>query len=485
MVEWKYGWQDKNRANTLGSPTTNDPIPMASGVPSTGYSPFQISQAYGFNLSTNKGANQVIAIVTAYGSPSLQSDFNLFCSQYGLPPQTLSFFYPAGVPSAPSSAWALETTMDVEWAHALAPAARVVVVVSPDASIKNLLTCTRYAASTLKATVVSMSWGAPEFAGEASYDVYFNYPSTKFVAASGDNGAGVNWPSVSTNVLAVGGTSLLLGTGNTVKSETGWKGSGGGKSLYEPAPAYQNGLTAGTRSVPDTSFVADPYTGVSVYYNRGWYVVGGTSLGTPCWSALLAVRASGGNSETNTFQTSLYQAVSSSTNTYSTLLRDIVQGTNGIYSAVTGYDLVSGLGSPRANNIVLLAAASSTNTTSTSTMLATSSTKTSPLTKTTLPKALQVMSDLNKGFDLDEMRRCPGGGAFFTDGTNILDTRTAVSMVAQGTPVYLTFFARVKDSSSLTQNYYTGSYLGCLNYVPANYSVEDNYGSFPAYNINL
>ena len=365
-LQWKYGWQDGSRANTTGNARGRNVLPLASGVPSTGYLPSQISKAYGFDQITGtngNGTGQKIAVVVAYGSPSLQSDLNRFNAQYGLPTNAVPVYYPNGVPTNTDSGWAGETTLDVEWSHAMAPGASIVVVVAPNASGSSLLSAINYATGTLKANVVSMSWGGAEFAGLTAYDSYFNKPGVSFVASSGDSGAGVSWPAVSTNVVAVGGTSLLYNTvAGTISSEVAWSGSGGGESKYVLIPSYQQGWnTAGvtnptgsstnnltSRGAPDVSYVADPYTGVSVYFTDpttkvgGWYVFGGTSAGAPQWAALLARRASLGNAGANSFNAIAYPA---SKTGYASLFRDVVSGSNG-YAAKPSYDLVTGLGSP-------------------------------------------------------------------------------------------------------------------------------------------
>ena len=360
-LQWKYGWQDGNRANTIGSARNNDPVPAASGVPSTGYLPSQIAHAYGFDLipSTGDGRGQTIAIIIAYGSPNIQKDLNTFCTQYGLPSTTVTIAYSGATPTTVNSSWASEATLDVEWAHAMAPGASIVLVVAADSSAGNLLGAINYATGILHANVVSMSWGANEFSGCTYYDSYFNKPGTNFVASSGDNGAGVSWPACSPYVFSIGGTSLLynVATG-IVSAETAWAGSGGGVSLYETLPSYQSGWTSSTtnRSVPDASFVADPYTGVSVYFTDpttnvgGWTVFGGTSVGAPQWAALLARRASLGNGLSTVFHTLFYGSAAIS---YATYLDDIISGSNG-YPAKVGYDLVTGLGSPIANQVAAI-----------------------------------------------------------------------------------------------------------------------------------
>lgn len=367
-LKWKYGWKDGRRANTIGSVRGNDPMPAVSAPPSTGYSPAQIAAAYGFNRisSLGDGRGQTIAIVVAYGSRNIQSDLNGFCSAYGITNTTVSVSYPQGSPSVVDSGWALETTLDVEWAHAMAPAARIALVVAKDNSIANLLGAVKYATSTkVKATVVSMSWGAGEFSTERNYDSNFSASGVSYVAASGDTKAVVSWPAVSTNVVAVGGTSLKYdSTTGTVSSETVWSdlsttsGSGGGVSRFIQVPSYQVGFNNNSgRGNPDVSYVADPYTGVQVYFTDpstsagGWYVVGGTSAGAPQWAALLARRASLGNAGTTRFNVKAYGAAKTA---YATYFRDIVSGSTG-FPAVNGYDLATGLGSPLADQVVTIA----------------------------------------------------------------------------------------------------------------------------------
>src|SRR5260370_22285182 len=124
--------------------------------------------------------------------------------------------------------------------------------------------------------VVSMSWGSREFAGEAGYDAVFTtpagHPGVTCVAAAGDSGAagGPEWPSVSPNVLAVGGTTLRL-TGNALRAgETAWSGGGGGVSGQEAEPAYQRAVqSSGRRGTPDMAYDADPATGGYVYSSYG------------------------------------------------------------------------------------------------------------------------------------------------------------------------------------------------------------------------
>jgi len=343
--------------------------------PVVGDTPSQILQAYGFNQLniSEPGLGQTIAIVDAYELPNIQSDLATFDAKYNLPAINLNVINDGATSQDPTGGWDLEAALDVEWAHSIAPYANIVLVEAADDSVNsagvptNLLHAVSVAASQPNVTVVSMSWGVPEFASETQYDSYFGAPGVTFVAASGDNGAGTIWPAVSPNVLAVGGTTLEISSSGDYGGETGWGngfrsassgGSGGGISQYEKAPAYQQGnyLSSvadanGMRMSPDVAYDADPNTGVAVYdsTNGGWQVIGGTSAGTPQWAALVALadqmRAAVNESSLSTVQTltALYQEQGD--------FHDITSGNSG-YSAGVGYDLVTGLGSPEANLLV-------------------------------------------------------------------------------------------------------------------------------------
>src|SRR5438128_2518985 len=330
-----------------------------SATGSTPYTPSQMRHAYGFDQLASTGAGQKIAIVDAYGSPNIQRDLDYFCQRFGLPRPssltsppagyfTFNVYYPQGKPRTTNSGWALDTALDVEWAHAIAPGAAIVLVVAKTNSFTNLLGAVDYAVG-LGAKQVSMSWGSSEFSSETSYDYHFNKAGVSFVASSGDSGAGAEWPAASPYVIAVGGTSLPLdSSGNVTAPETAWSGSGGGASLYEPnmfqAPAWGSSF----RGVPDVSYNADPNTGVYVYDTvsyKGQVQVGGTSAGAPQWAALIALANAGRTSSLNQTGGTLYSLNTSSD------FRDITSGSNG-YPAGVGYDLVTGIGSPLANNLV-------------------------------------------------------------------------------------------------------------------------------------
>jgi subtilase family serine protease len=374
-------------------------LPMAAGGTSA-YSPQQIDSAYGINSIsfsgvTGTGAGQTIAIVDAYNDPNIQSDLSAFDTANGLsaPPS----FKVDNLGGTTNAGWALEESLDVEWAHAIAPKANIVLVEASSDSLSSLLSAVSTAAALPNVSVVSMSWGTNEFLGETGYESVFTTPAghtpETFVAASGDSGAwsGPTFPSVLPNVLAVGGTSLTLTSTNTYGSETGWTDSTGGFSGLDNGfrsgvsiPSYQVstlesvGLDYGLRTTPDVSFNANPDTGYAVYDSvsydgeSGWFQVGGTSAAAPSWAGLVAITDQGltasGKSTLTTTQllTDLYSLPSSD-------YHDITSGFNG-YSAGPGYDLVTGLGTPKANLLVsgLLNASGVSTTASAQTTAATS-----------------------------------------------------------------------------------------------------------------
>jgi subtilase family serine protease len=328
-----------------------------------GYTPTQIRHAYGIDnllAAGILGGGQTIAIVDAYGSPSIVNDLNTFDNQFGLATANLTVVMPHYT-SNTDSGWALETSLDVEWAHALAPASPILLVEAKDASFNELFYAINYA--TQHAKVVSMSWGTGDFVGESAWDTYFNNSGVVYTASSGDTGGLVNYPSSSPYVLSVGGTTLPLdSSGNLTGTETGWSGSGGGISSGELAPGYQSGYSipySGGRATPDVSFDADPNTGVAVYDSTpyggssGWWQVGGTSLSSPCWAAIIALadqNAATPLSNNNLISSPIYNAAKGAS--YAANYRDIKSGNAGSYAAAPGYDLVTGLGSPLTDKLV-------------------------------------------------------------------------------------------------------------------------------------
>src|SRR5262249_53403851 len=168
--------------------------------------------------------------------------------------------------------WETETALDVEWAHAMAPAANILLVEADSPYWDDLgQTAVDFARQQPGVSAISMSWGAGEFSSETTLDSYFTTPTghggVTFVASSGDDGMPGIYPASSPNVVGIGGTRLSADAAGNYLSESGWSGSGGGVSYYEPLPGYQSSAMPGLwrRGTPDVAFDADPASGVPVY----------------------------------------------------------------------------------------------------------------------------------------------------------------------------------------------------------------------------
>ena len=190
--------------------------------------------------SNPSGGARAIAIVDAYHYPTAASDLGVFSSQFGLPQANFQVVYANGRRPAVNANWNIEAALDIEWAHAMAPTAKIYLVEAASASYSDLLTAVSVANSLLKSAgggEVSMSWGGSEFSTETNYDAYFTQPGVVYFAASGDS-PGVIWPSTSPNVVSVGGTSISRNaiTG-AFQQEIAWQSSGSGPSVYETRPA--------------------------------------------------------------------------------------------------------------------------------------------------------------------------------------------------------------------------------------------------------
>jgi subtilase family serine protease len=382
--------------------------PMTAGAAAKTYTPAQIRAAYGLPglpaagatptaaQAAQLGAGQTIYLIDAMHDPNAAAELAVFNATFGLPACTtraiaasaslplaaagvgegcaLSVVYGSANGAMTSTApafdagWATEIALDLQWAHAAAPLARLVLIESPDASLAGLLGAVKLA-NAMGAGVVSMSFGAPEGNWTASVDASFAAGGMSYVAATGDSGSGVSWPAVSSNVLAVGGTSLTY-SGLGPRSETTWAQSGGGISAYTPTPAYQSNAVPGVgtlahRAVADVAFNADPSTGQYVAVmtpgrtTASWVSAGGTSLATPQWAGLAAVanamRASAGAARLAAPHAALYTQLATVPGVYAATFADVQAGANGSCArcaAQVGYDLPTGLGTPNAGALL-------------------------------------------------------------------------------------------------------------------------------------
>jgi subtilase family serine protease len=347
----------------LGQPGGS--VSPLTGGPNGSYTPAQIRQAYGFNQISfanravqGDGSGQTIAIVVAFQDANIGSDLHTFDSTYGLrdPVLTVAPLSLNGKPPAVDSSgqWELETALDVEWAHAMAPGANILLVEANTASEANLFSAVQYAANQPGVSVVSLSFGQPEASSDTSFDSVFTTPAghagVTFVAASGDHDQ-PTYPAASPNVVAVGGTSLTLDSSGNYVSETAWSDSGGGESVYEPEPAYQLGVqNTGKRSTPDVAYNAAPGNGYSVYdsFNSQapWQTVNGTSAGAPQWAALIAIADQGRALQGLGTLDGATQTLPLLYSMPSTAFHDVISASN------PGYNTMTGLGSPYADRVV-------------------------------------------------------------------------------------------------------------------------------------
>ncbi|MDC8784623.1 S53 family peptidase [Roseateles koreensis] len=401
--------QANRRSSALASSSGESAAPKASTSAVSTYTPAQIRAAYGLpalpaagaTLTTAQaaqlGAGQTIYIVDAKHDPYVLAELAAFNLKFGLPTCTskaiaASSSLPLATASSTAcefsqvystsaggltstvpaydSGWATEITLDVQWAHATAPLARIVLIEAADASLTNLLGAVKLA-NAMGPGVVSMSFGATEGSYTASVDAAFSVAKMSYLAATGDNGAAVSWPAVSPNVVAVGGTSLSY-SGSGTRSEVTWSGTGGGVSAYTATPSYQTVSVPGMgtpvrRNVADVAFNANPSTGqyVAVQTTAGgainWVSAGGTSLATPQWAGLLAVanavRAQANKVALGAPHNLLYQQIATVPGNYASAFADVKTGTDGSCStctAKTGYDTPTGLGTPNVTSLLSL-----------------------------------------------------------------------------------------------------------------------------------
>jgi hypothetical protein len=367
-------------------PFTTFVIPAQGSTLEPPYTPSEVRTAYGLNNINfsgviGNGAGQTIALIEAFNDPDLASDANKFSSMYGLPQFTIAGDGPTLTieneygstsnlpPDSQPGVWDAEDSLDVEWAHAVAPEANILVVegnayTTNDNTqfIANETIALNTAKDTPGVSVVSMSFLVPLTSSEAATDPTFVSPSAQqgitFFAASGDSGTPEGYPADSPNVVGVGGASLTINGDGSIGGQGGWSGSGGGISPYEAQPVWQSAdamkFSKTQRTVPDVAWLADPDTGVVVldsFYSPVPFNVGGTSLAAPMWAALTSIVDQGRNLAGLPTLDGASQTLPLLYNLPSSDFNDLTTGNNG-FAAGPGYDLVTGLGSPNVAAIV-------------------------------------------------------------------------------------------------------------------------------------
>ncbi|BCU67017.1 pseudomonapepsin [Sulfolobales archaeon HS-7] len=364
----------------------------------TYYTPKEIQGAYNVTpLLTDGGKGVTVAVIDAYGDPTIYQDLKKFDSLYGLPPVNLTVI-PVG-PYHPTqgilTGWSVETALDVEAIHSMAPYAHIDLIAASSPA-NPLYEAIDLVVSEHLADVVSMSWGAPENVfGESGFYIFFdgqeflNYPYVNyyfalgssegitFFAASGDEGAyegtttsygGVVFPASSPFVTGVGGTTLManvtsgyVSIGNAITTygyETAWSispqysgetvSSGGGMSTLSPSPWYQYPVThSSQREVPDVAADANPYTGFVIVADGQKEIIGGTSVATPLWAGITTDIISYIGKPIGMLNPYLYK-IYQNPSLYNETFHRIYLGSNGVYQANGKYNMVTGLGSPNA-----------------------------------------------------------------------------------------------------------------------------------------
>lgn len=394
-------------ASSSPTPPTDAQCRKQFGSPC--YSPQEMHRIYGVNNLINHGyigKGQTIVIVDSYGSPTIAADLHTFDQGYNLPdPPSLKVYAPLGKkPFDPGNgtmvSWAVETTLDVEWAHAMAPGASIALMTSPVAETQGIqgmpqfLFLEQYALDHRLGKIISQSWATTENTlfgpgGRqvlASFNNFYKQAAADGVTvfgSSGDSGVAnpnvhgknypfptVNFPSSDPYVTSVGGTTLTASTHGVYQSEIGWSGSGGGVSQFFKEPDWQEDnlpgsdqqILNGYRGIPDISYNADPGTPILIYLSflgsqqAGYYSIGGTSEGSPQWAGLIADGNQLAGHTLGYINPYLYEIGSSSN--YANSYHDVTTGNNsqgGItgYSCTTGWDPVTGWGSPQATSLLI------------------------------------------------------------------------------------------------------------------------------------
>jgi kumamolisin len=348
------------------------PTPQAAAA--QGYfteTPASLACMYGLTTKSNgcnpnsvfavaSGGRNAIGIVDAYDAPNIKNDLVQFSTYFSLPPGNLEVHYAGangdcnGQQPERNSGWELETSLDVEWAHAIAPGAKIILVEAHTNSLSDLIDAEQCATKLVTAAgggQISNSWGLGEAPGDSSFDKYFTNNKVVYFAASGD-AQSVEFPSTSTNVVAVGGTTVLrdAASGSYIR-ETAWIDEGAGSSSFNLRPTYQNAISkivGKNRGVVDIVATADAHTGGVWVYVTGypqatnnWVPVGGTSAASPIVAGVVNLADSFRDSS----QDELKQMYSSLGKTFGQVTTGKC-GPNGTHSAGMGWSFCAGVGTP-------------------------------------------------------------------------------------------------------------------------------------------
>ncbi len=336
---------------------TDVPV-QPSSVPAqllSGMQPGWIQQIYNLPpLNASDGANVTVAVVVAFDDPAAEADLAVYRTTFGLPACTTangcftkiaqdgSTNYPP-----PDSGWSVEAATDIETVSAVCPGCKLMLVEASSSNIPDLAAAVDQAAAA-GAKVISNSYGVPEASDNVQYDSHYNHPGVAIVASAGDRGYGVMFPASSESVIAVGGTTLYQSQGGL--SEVVWPLTNSGCSAFIAKPNWQHDNGCKMRVMNDVAVVADPSTGMAVYdsilngSSGGWTVIGGTSIGSPIVSAIIAMAH---HPEHYAGAHQLYNHANS--------FFSVTAGSNGtcatayLCTAQPGYDAPTGIGVPNGN----------------------------------------------------------------------------------------------------------------------------------------
>jgi len=297
------------------------------------------------------GGTKAIALIDAYDNPDAATDLTTFAAAYGYGKPNFTKVKVGNPP--PDSGWALEESLDIEYAFGMAPHAHIYLVEANSNSFNDLLAAEDKATQLLQAAgggEASNSWQGGEFGGETAYDSHFKGNKVVYFASSGDSGGQVGYPSTSPFVVSAGGTTILRNSSGLFTSESGWPSAGGGPSQIEPRPSYQNvikGIVGSHRGTPDFSSEASNVSYVEIYSQYGcggWCGVGGTSVSSPTLAGI--INAAGKfNSSTAAENGEAYADYANPTK-YKADWRDITTGNAGQYPCKKGWEFCTGIGSP-------------------------------------------------------------------------------------------------------------------------------------------
>jgi len=348
-IHTNYFWAVPEVPNNTGGPPPGTETPGSLAcVYKLVKGPAGCPVATSTNVPT--GGWGAIAIIDAGDLPTAKSDLHVFSHYFGIPDADFQVVYLNGKKPPVYQGWDVEEALDIEWAHAMAPKAKLFLIESKLCTSGTCNTDPYWAAVTLAGQlvakngggVVSMSWGDAEFSYDLKYDKLFTHPGVVYFASSGDGGVGASsYPGGSPNVVSVGGTVFNRDSKGDFASET-YLGGSGVISPYEPRPSYQDiikNIVGTKRGYPD---VASDYCCAPIYLGGQWGAVGGTSWSSPTFAGI--VNAAGGKMKSTHDELTVIYHEYANKKVHKADFHDITLGNS---QCKVGWDICDGVGSPR------------------------------------------------------------------------------------------------------------------------------------------